>query len=153
MNVCFFIVECRSLISDLVCGPPRSIVDMRVYLSTKANISDLNKRISTCLEEMSGFHKLILVAIAVSIEENAVFSLQEASAYVNTYCSALNMEHINRIQLEAAIEYFLQSGLVEKVTNFTSVKLGKGSRTSTLDRVSFFFLLSLLISINFIGIS
>ncbi len=114
---------------------------MRVYFSTKANISDASRRINACLEEMPGFQKLILVAIAVSIEENAVFSLQEASAYVNTYCSSLNVEHINQIQLEAAIEYFLQSGFVEKVTNFASSKLGKGSRTSALDRVSSFYIL------------
>lgn len=86
---------------------------------------------------MTPSYRTILVALVVSVLPGSYFSFFDACLFVNTYSSSLRLEHATQIQVEQALEYFLQSGLIEIVSNNHAMrKLGRGSRASEIERVS-----------------
>jgi hypothetical protein len=106
-------------------------------MKAKAITGDASKQITSVIEQMTPNYRTTLVAIAVSVVSGNLFSFVDACLFVNAYCSTLRLEHVTQMQVEQALEYFLQSGLIEIVSNnHTMRKLGRGSRAHEVERVS-----------------
>jgi hypothetical protein len=107
-------------------------------MKAKGATGDASKHIAAIIDQMTPSYRTTLVAIAVSVLSGNFFSFADACVFVNTYCSSLRLEHVTQMQVEQALEYFLQSGLIEIVSNNRAMrKLGRGSRAREVENVSF----------------
>lgn len=115
----------------------RPIVDMKTYLKVKSSISDTTKQLTSVLEHMPPQFRIIIVSLAVSVLPSVFFTFEDAWNHTSTYCAGLNIENINKSQFESALDYFLQNSILEVSGKSTMRKLGKGSRSFELEKVSF----------------
>ena len=116
-------------------GPSRVIVDMRTYALAKSRFMDPIRLLLNSIDELPPNFRIILVSLCVSFLPGTQFDLSSACNIAKTYCAGLKLDLVNQSQVQQALEYFLQNGLVETSEKSTMRKLGKGSRSNDFEKV------------------
>lgn len=123
------------LIFDLELGPSKVIVDMKLYLRAKALFVEPTKQLMHSIENLPPNFRTYLVSFCVATLPGALFSITDACNMAKTYSNAIKLDLPTKGQIESALEYFLQNGLIEQSEKSTMRKLGKGSRSNDFEKV------------------